>query len=407
VSIFEEIFMAKILFLNVPAHGHVNPSLPLVAELTRQGHRVTYLITESYRASVEAAGATFRPYATLRDDYFESQGLGGHVPQQVGLALITTAGEIMPELRQIAQEEQPDVILFDGMCPWGLLLARVLRLPAVTSLSLMALSPRLLLSLDGLRAVVPMLVKDFDKAMQSNRKAKALCKQVGILPMPFASILNAYGDLTFSYTSSYFQPFADSVDKSIRFVGWTLNTQASDTAFSLERVGERRLIYVSLGTVNNTDRAFFQTCIEALADSDAFVVMTTGNGIPPDSFGTLPENVAVYEWVPQIEVLKRAALFISHAGINSVHEALYLGVPLLLVPQQAEQTFTAKRVVELGAGMMLKRQQVTLEALKSHVQRLLREPCFRTVAQSIGDTLRKTGGMPRAVDEVEALLRRS
>jgi len=399
--------VAKILFLNVPAHGHVNPSLPLVAELTRRGHQVTYVITEAYRTKVGAAGATFRPYATLRDDYFDSQGLGGHVPQQVGLALITTAGEILPELRQIAQEEQPDVILFDGMCPWGLLLARVLQLPAVTSLSLMALSPRLLLSLDGLRAVIPMLVKDFDKALAATRKAQALCKQLGVPAMPLASILNAYGNLTFSYTSSYFQPFADTVDKSIRFVGWTLNPAASDAAFSLERVGERRLVYVSLGTVNNADRAFFQTCIEALTDRDAFVIITTGKAIAPDTFGALPENIAVYDWVPQIDVLKRADLFISHSGMNSVHDALYLGVPLLLVPQQAEQTFTAKRVVELGAGLMLKRHQVTAEALKTHVHRLLSEPGFHAAAQQIGATLREAGGMPRAVDEIEALLRRS
>jgi MGT family glycosyltransferase len=249
-----------------------------------------------------------------------------------------------------------------------------------------------------------MLVKDFDKALAATRKAQALCKQLGIPAMPLASILNAYGDLTFSYTSSYFQPFADSVDKSIRFVGWTLNAQPSDSAFSLERVGQRHLVYVSLGTVNNADRAFFQTCIEALAGSDAFVVMTTGNSIPPDTFGTLPENVALYEWVPQIEVLKRAALFISHAGMNSVHEALYLGVPLLLVPQQAEQTFTAKRVVELGAGVMLKRHQVTAMALKAHARRVLSESGFRTAAKHIGDSLREADGMPRAVDALEALL---
>lgn len=56
------------LFFKVPGHGHVNPSLPLVAELTRRGHRITYFITEAYRAKVEAAGANVQLYSTVPDE---------------------------------------------------------------------------------------------------------------------------------------------------------------------------------------------------------------------------------------------------------------------------------------------------------------------------------------------------
>ena len=72
---------AKALFFNVPGHGHVNPSLPLVAELVRRGHHITYFITENFHAKVEAEGAVFHPYSGVPNDYFEVKGLHGGVPQ--------------------------------------------------------------------------------------------------------------------------------------------------------------------------------------------------------------------------------------------------------------------------------------------------------------------------------------
>ncbi len=396
--------MPKALFFNVPGHGHVNPSLPLVAELARRGHHITYFITENYRARVEAAGAIVQPYATVRDDYFDARGLSGSVPRRVAYELITTAGEILPELLAFARTAQPDYILFDGMCAWGVLLPRILRLPAVASLSLMVLSAKALLSPQGIRAFLPAMFGDYGQGLEANRRSRALGKQYNIPSLGPAEIMNAFGDISFSYTSSYFQPYADTLDKSIHFLGWTPAASLPDPAFSFERVQGRRLIYVSLGTVNNTDPAFFRACIDAFADSDHFVIMTTGNRFPPESFGTLPDNIAVHAWVPQTSVLERAALFINHGGMNSVHDGLYYGVPLLLVPQQAEQTFTAQRVVQLGAGLMLGKAQVNAQVLRNSAARLLSEPQFKREAVRIGETFRTTGGMTGAADEIERLL---
>ena len=398
--------MAKTLFYNVPGHGHINPSLPLVAELVHRGHQLTYFATENYRAIVEATGAAFRPYAAVHDNYFDARGLSGSVPGKVAYELITTAGEILPALLEIARAEQPDYIMFDGMCPWGLLLARILGLPAVASLSLMVLPARGLLNLQVVRDFLPNVMRDFAKGMEANKRSQALGRKYGIAPLGPASLLNAYGDISFSYTSSYFQPFASTVSKSIHFVGWTVTDPPTDPAFTFEQVQGRRLIYVSLGTINNDDAAFFKTCIEAFAGADDFVIMTTGNRIRPESFGTLPKNVVVRGWVPQTAILQRVSLFITHAGMNSVHDGLYYGVPLLLVPQQAEQMFTARRVVQLGAGLILRKAEVNAQLVRETSARLLSDTQFRLQATRIGETLRATGGMTRAADEIEDLLRK-
>jgi MGT family glycosyltransferase len=107
-----------------------------------------------------------------------------------------------------------------------------------------------------------------------------------------------------------------------------------------------------------------------------------------------------------VDVIKHAALFITHAGLNSVHDGLYFGVPLLLIPQQMEQYATAMRVVELGAGLMLQPEQVTAESIRTKAERLLSDPHFKTEAAHIGETFRNAGGMTRAVDEIEALLQK-
>ena len=281
--------MPEALFFNVPGHGHVNPSLPVVAELSRRGHRITCFVTEGYRAE-------FRAYSIIHDDYFDAQGLSGSVPQRVALALMTSSAEILPELLEIARAEQPDYILFDGMCPWGSMVAHILRLPSIASLALspmVSMPPGALLKL--LPVFLPLIFKDFRTGLEANQLAKALTRQYHLPPLGLMGIMNNLGDLSLSYTSAEFQPYSDTVSRSVRFVGWTLNVAPAEGQFSFERVQGRRLIYVSLGTVNNDDETFFKTCIDAFAGTENFVIMTTGRRISPESFGALPDNIAIYE----------------------------------------------------------------------------------------------------------------
>lgn len=231
--------MPKALFFNVPAHGHINPSLPLVEELVRRGHQITYFVTEHFRAKVEATGATFQPFTSIHDDYFDAPGLDGSRPQKAAHYLITTTAERLPELIEITREAQPDYILFDGMCPWGQLLPRIVGLPSVASLSLMAMpSPRSIMNMKTLRVILPMLVRDFGEGLRASRTARALAKQYNIPPLSATSILNGLGDISISYTSDYFQPFASTVPKSVRFVGRVMDDSPmlTDSRFKREAV---------------------------------------------------------------------------------------------------------------------------------------------------------------------------
>lgn len=399
--------MPKAFFFNVPAHGHVNPSLPLVAELARRGHQITCFLTRGFGADVEAAGAVLQPYATVHDDYFSGPGLDGTRPQKAAEHLITTAGEILPELLQAAADAHPDYVLYDGMCPWGYLVARSLRLPAIASLSLLPLATpplREVMTWEMLKILGPMLLREAPAGLRAARRAQAICSQYGVPPLSLPQILNAPGDLAISYTSRYFQPYADRVSDTVHFVGWTLRENLTEAPFSFEQAEGRRLIYVSLGSLVGAPAAFFQTCIDAFAGGDDFALISTGRRFGADEFGALPPNVAVQPWVPQAQVLRRAALFVTHGGLGSVHDGLYCGLPLLVVPQQEEQLLTARRVVELRAGLLLRKGDVTVASIRAHAARLLAEPNFAREAGRIGETLRTAGGVARAADDIEHLL---
>lgn len=397
----------KALFFNVPGHGHVNPSLPLVAELTRRGHQITYFITAGYRAQVEAAGARVQLYASVHDDYFGSLTSDGFHPQIVACELLKTAEAILPELLESARAARPDYILFDCMCPWGYFVARALGLPAVSSVSLMPPILRAFLNRSSLAFMLPLIFRDFDKALEANRRSQALGRKYNVPPLGQTNLLIAEGDLSLSYTSREFVPFAEDAPQSFRFVGRTLEEEPNVSPALFERVGNRPLVYISMGTVNNKERAVVEFFIQAFAGRDEFVLLTTGKQFSPESLGKLPENIAIHPWLPQIAVVKRAALFVSHGGLNSIHDALYFGVPLLLCPKQEEQTLNSSRVVELGAGLMLRKRHLTIETLRQTATQLLVDHRFKTNARQIGESLRAAGGMAKAADEIESLLHTS
>ncbi len=165
------------------------------------------------------------------------------------------------------------------------------------------------------------------------------------------------------------------------------------------------MLYASLGTVFDGGPRLLRTFAAALAPLGGTVVVSTG-ATDPAALGPLPGDVLARRFVPQPEVLARAALFVTHGGMNSVNEAMYAGVPMLVVPQGADQPMVARRVVELGAGLSIPTRDATVETVRALARRLLGEPGFRAAAATLRVAQREAGGHLRAADELEHHLRR-
>ena len=392
----------KAIFFSIPASGHVNPSLPVVAELVRRGETIIYYGTENFRAKIEATGAIYRPYQHFGDNYFEQYGLSGGDPPQAAAVMIAGTRQMLPDLLAMTRAEQPDYLLYDSMCPWGALVARILGLPSVVSLSLLIYSPAAMLRASGVQTILPMMVKGIPHIVRFQRETRAIGREYGIQPLSFSEAFNAPGDLILSYTTAAIQPGAEALDPRVKFVGPSLAARGDSGDFPLDRLDGQPVIYISLGTLVNDHPDFFRACVDAFRESPYTVVMSIGDKVEPESLGDIPPNFIVRPFNPQLEILPRSALFITHAGMNSVHEGLYYDVPLLLVPQQAEQTFVALRIQELGAGLRLTAE--TPAAIRQAAEHILSDAGFKQAASALGKALREAGGYQRAADLVLAMV---
>jgi MGT family glycosyltransferase len=165
------------------------------------------------------------------------------------------------------------------------------------------------------------------------------------------------------------------------------------------------VIYVSMGTLFNADPTFYRNCFEAFGGENVRVVMSIGTTIAEASLGSPPANFVVKAWVPQLDVLQHASVFVSHGGMNSVSESLYNSVPLIVVPQMGEQALVGRQVERLGAGVCLAGKEATADRLRQSVLRVLGDDRFRRQAALVRESFDAAGGAARGADAILAFTR--
>ncbi|MEU4420865.1 macrolide family glycosyltransferase [Actinoplanes sp. NPDC024001] len=386
--------MSTIAFLNIGMHGRVNPTLPVVTELIRRGHTVHYHTTPAFQAEIEAAGATVHLYP------------GGDLPlpdPPTPLTLLEgLAGaslELLPAVLADLRGIRPDLIVHDSACPWGAVAAGELHVPAASSFTTFAYGRR---APSPTRLSWDLLVAAAQRPGSAQRYLRSrweLSRRYRTRGLPLVDLGNIRQPLNLVFTSKAFQIAAADFGPSYRFVGPSLGSRPADPSFPLDRLTDP-VLYASLGTVFNADPRVLRTFATALAPLGGTVVVSTGRTDPAE-LGPLPGNVLARHSVPQPELLERAALFVTHGGMNSANEALYAGVPMLVVPQGADQPLVAARVARLGAGLAIRPQDVSVEAVRSRAERLLAEPRFRAAASTVQTVQRHAGGFRGAADELE------
>jgi MGT family glycosyltransferase len=395
--------MSTALFFNIPAHGHTNPTLPLVKELVQRGERVVYYNAEPFRAKVEETGATFRAYEV--GDQF-GIGHGSDSPLDAMARIMSAAEAVIPAVLDEARAEQPDYVIYDSMCAWGKQVARILKRPAICSCTIFfvgaknfAVMPRDRTMFSNTFGQVPLAARSLWQSWNTARRIK---KRYGVESPSLLDFFGNPGDITLVYTSRYFQTGAERLDDSFKFVGPSIAARNDHHHFPFDHFNGDPAIYISLGTIFNDRPEFFRACIEAFGGAPYRVIMSTGHKVNGDVLGAVPENILVRPHVPQLEVLERADLFITHGGMNSATESAWHGVPMVLVPQMGDQLVIAHRVAQLGAGLRLDKSQVSARRLREAAEKVLGNDSFRKQSRAIGESLREAGGYERAADEVLA-----
>ena len=385
--------MSKIVFFSIPAHGHTNPTIPVVTELVNRGHQVWYYSFLEFRGKIEGAGATF-----IACDKFLPKASQKELDRKVGkdfAALIEMVADTTIALDEKVCKElseiQPDCIVSDSLCFWGKLFAEKLGVPYICSTTSFAfnqytakLMKRSFMELWRMIAGMPRI----------NKKIQLL-KDHGYEVENFVSIVQNDNETdTIVYTSKEFQPMVDTFSERYAFVGPSIRQFPPVQ----DDNKDRKVVYISLGTVLNQNQDFYQKIIQAFANTDYDVVMSVGEKTEISSLGNIPGNFTVNNSVDQISVLQTTDVFITHCGMNSANESLYFGVPMVLYPHHSEQRVVADRVAELGAGLKLKAKKP--KYLAAVVAEVLANRTYRENAQKLSETLRNAGGAVEAADVI-------
>jgi MGT family glycosyltransferase len=166
----------------------------------------------------------------------------------------------------------------------------------------------------------------------------------------------------------------------------------------------RRLVYASMGTLQNGILQTFRMMAEACAGLDLQLVISLGGGQDPALLGDLPGEPIVVGYAPQLDLIRRSALTISHGGLNTALESAAEGVPMVVLPVTYDQPGVGTRVESSGVGRSIPVGRLTIDRLRDAVRSVLDNPAYRQRAGWLKSSIEAADGLNRAADAIEAAL---
>jgi MGT family glycosyltransferase len=386
--------------VHFPSGGHIRPILPLVSALGQQGLRTVQWAPAEWEQACLSAGGEFRALPDLSDLAWPPP-----LPFRIAEFLGGLTERLAPWMCEQVADAGGDVVLRDSFAQYGHYAALTNGMSEVVIPAMMAFHRRCLPSARDLPSFVMGLGAGAPGAMRLRRISRRLGQRYGKpLGGPLSVFAGRHGSPTLVLTVPSLQLRPQALQgEDIRYMGAlrALGPMEADTEPALDGLADTdRLIYVSLGTVFEQRPDFFRDAAQALSAPGRRVILSVGR-LSPEAIEPLPPGVKAHSHVDQLAVLRRADLFVTHGGFNSVQEGLAAGVPLLLCPQMFEQALNADVVVSQGAGLRLR--PVTAESIRDGAQALLEDGSYRQAAERLAAELRAGQRMGDAVELLAGL----
>jgi len=415
--------MARLGAFCFPGTGHLNPLTALARRLQQRGHSVVIFGIADVEARVKAAGIEFcligqddYPLGTLEKlDQQLGEKTGWQVIRFTLERISNTARMVLRDGLEAVRNAKVETLLVDE-ADMANNIAEYLGLPFVS----LALIPPMvqdnryppfyfgwsgsqrwwsrLRNEIAMRVLIRLAAPIF-AAVNERREAwglkvdrrpgEALSKLAQITQLPRALEFDIEPPPPHLH---YTGPF---VDAALR----------PDVDFAWDRLDGRPLIYASLGTLQNRSLDIFRKIAKACAGLNVQLVISLGGGLEPDRLGNLSGDPLVVRFAPQLELVKRASVVITHAGLNTVLESLAEGVPLVCIPLGNDQPGVASRVATHGAGVVVSPRRASAERLCSAVRAVLENESYRSAARRLQSAMAQIDGPERAADIVEDVLK--
>lgn len=385
--------MKHIMFFCIPAHGHTNPMLPAAKELVSRGHEVRFYSFHEFEEKISKTGAKFIPCDQYLPDVTEKElkRIKKVSTTEMTVTDIKATINMDPFLQKEVEEFKPDVIYTDSVAFWGKLTAWKYKIPMVCSTSTFAFNQMSSRYMKMSARETADMIFGLPRISKELKKLKAYGYHVD---NALTLIQNDNDTDTIVYTSQKFQPFAETFSEHYAFVGPSVFSDAEP-----DKAKDRPLIYISMGTVVNDRPDFYTKCIKSVKDKNVDVIISYGKYMDSKELGTLPDNVKAYPHVDQLDILSKADVFITHCGMNSVSESLYMATPMVLYPQTGEQYAVARRTEEVGAGVILKDESA--EGIWKAVDQILQNKGYADAAMEYSRDFRSCSGAAGAASFIE------
>ena len=384
---------ARMLFTSRPLAGHFEPLVPLAVAARAAGHTVAFATGEPYTSRADEAG--FDAFHAGPDEAFRQEWaprfpgfdqLVGDDQRHFFLTEIFANLELVPraeDLDSIIDTWQPDLVVHE---------VAELAAPLVATahgISYVDVSYGSLIGSSLLRAA--------GEAAAPHWRAR------GLEPHPVAGLFRyLYVD---TCPPSLQSPEIATVAAVQRLRPAAAERPDVDPPEWLERLGSAAIVYLTMGTVWNRNLDVFRTVIESVHDEDITLIVTVGRHNDPASLGPQPDDVLVHQYIPQSVLLPRCDAVITHGGSGTTLGALAFGVPLLLLPQGADQYANAERIVAAGAGLQLVKDDLTVDTVRGALRAVLDDASYRRCAERVRTEIHQMPDAREVVTAIETLLR--
>lgn len=380
--------------VGIPAVSHVLPSLEVIRELVARGHRVTYANDPAVARLIAPTGAELVEFSSLLpvgdnnwpDDPIAAAGL-----------FLDDAMRVLPRLRAVYDRDPADLYLYDI----GAYAARALA--EAQGRPLLQLSPTFV-GWDGYAEEVGVHLRRLPGADAYRERFARWLGECGATTTD-VDAFSGHPARALALITRAMQPHADRVDgDAVTFVGPCFELSGAGEGWVRPSYAEKVLL-VSLGSAYTRQPEFYRQCVAAFGALPGWhVVLQIGKYTDPGELGAVPPNVEVRSWVPQRAILEQADAFVTHAGMGGSGEGLLAGVPMIAVPQGAEQFMNADRLVELGVARRIDTADATAERLRAALEELTGDAEVARRSALLRAAARAEGGTRRAADLVEEMV---
>jgi MGT family glycosyltransferase len=421
--------MSTIAFFPEGAYGPTNNCVGIGDVLRRRGHRVVFIVEESFAGALEAQGFEERlmrlapppeepevPGQFWKDFIRETapvfrkptiEQLGDFIAPTFQ-ALIDGAGHVDDRLREIIGELEPDVIVEDNVVAFPALPACGRPWVRIVSCNPTEVrDPDVPPPFSGYpvddRSDWPAYWEEWARTHGGmHAKFSALCEERGAPPLPELEFMHESPWLNLTlYPGEADYPRARPLGDS--WHNLQTSVRATDAPFELPPQlagGEGPLVYLSLGSLGSADVALMQKLVDSLADAPYRVIVSKG---PQHELLRLPDTMAGEEFLPQTSILPQVDAVITHGGNNTVTECFHFGKPMVVLPLFWDQYDNAQRVQETGYGLRLDTYGHAPEELRAAVDQVLADTEMHARLARASARLQAHRGTERAAEQIEAV----